>query len=242
MIKIHSIETFWAHEWPWIRVVFFTQWCLMKCLYCHNPDTIPLDGWKNYEVETLMQTVYKWKGYFWTKWWVTISGGECLLQAKELIPLFKRLKDEGFHTCLDTNGYIWSKDVEELLEYTDLVLLDIKHLHDPDHVEITWVSNKHTLDFANYLEKNNKKFWIRHVLVPNFTDDKEHLEDMWMYFKNFKNLERFEILPYHTLWVHKWENMWWEYKLSHVKSPTLEQQLSAKSILENYLQVVKIRG
>lgn len=242
MIKIHSIETFWAHEWPWIRVVFFTQWCLMKCLYCHNPDTIPLDWWKEYDVEKLMETVYKSKWYFWTKGWVTISGGECLLQAKELIPLFKRLKEEWFHTCLDTNWYIWNKDVEKLLQYTDLVLLDIKHLHDPDHVEITWVSNKNTLNFANHLEENGIKFWIRHVLVPRFTDDKEHLEDMWMYFKNFIHLERFEILPYHTMWVHKWENMWWEYKLSGIKSPDKEQQLFAKGVLENYLPVVKIRG
>jgi pyruvate formate lyase activating enzyme len=214
----------------------------MKCLYCHNPDTIPLDWWKEYDVEKLMETVYKSKWYFWTKGWVTISGGECLLQAKELIPLFKRLKEEWFHTCLDTNWYIWNKDVEKLLQYTDLVLLDIKHLHDPDHVEITWVSNKNTLNFANHLEENGIKFWIRHVLVPRFTDDKEHLEDMWMYFKNFIHLERFEILPYHTMWVHKWENMWWEYKLSGIKSPDKEQQLFAKGVLENYLPVVKIRG
>ena len=214
----------------------------MKCLYCHNPDTIPLDWWKEYDIEKLMETVYKSKWYFWTKGWVTISGGECLLQAKELIPLFKRLKEEWFHTCLDTNWYIWNKDVEKLLQYTDLVLLDIKHLHDPDHVEITWVSNKNTLNFANHLEENGIKFWIRHVLVPRFTDDKEHLEDMWMYFKNFIHLERFEILPYHTMWVHKWENMWWEYKLSGIKSPDKEQQLFAKGVLENYLPVVKIRG
>jgi pyruvate formate lyase activating enzyme len=213
----------------------------MKCLYCHNPDTIPQKWGQEISKEEIIETVNKSKAYFWSKWWVTFSGGECLIQAEELIPVFQELKNQGIHITIDTNGYIFNEYVEELLTYTDLVLLDIKHFYDTEHRKLTWVSNKTILSFAKYLEDANIKFWVRHVLVPGMTDSEQHLEDLWRYLRDFTNLERFEILPYHTLWVYKWKEMWLPYWLEWVKPPSSEQLLEAKSLLEKHLKSVFIR-
>ena len=242
MIKLHSIETFWAHEWPGIRTVFFLQWCKFKCLYCHNPDTISAKWWNEVNDEYLLEIVERNKIYFGKKWWVTVSGWEPLLQAKELISLFKELKIKWFNTTIDTNGFILNNDVEELLKYTDLVLLDIKHLDDEKHKILTGVSNKNVLKFLNYLENNNKKFWIRHVLVPTYTDDEEHIESLWKYLKDYKNLERLEILPYHTMWVYKWIELWIKYWLEGIEQPTKENIEKTKKILHKYIKNVFVRG
>lgn len=241
MINIHSIETFWTQEGPWIRVVIFTQWCLMKCKYCHNPDTIEFKNNLMMTDDEIISIVNKVKPYFWTKWGVTFSWWECLIQASELIPIFKKLKKLWYNIVIDTNWFIFNKDVEELLKYTDLVLLDIKHFYEKNHIELTWVSNKSILEFANYLENNSKKFRIRHVLVPTITDDENHLFDLWKYFSNFKNLERLEILPYHTLWVHKWRELGMEYQLNDIIPPNNESLLKAKKIFEKNIKNVFIR-
>jgi len=200
MLKIHSVETFWTHEWPWIRLVIFMQWCKLRCLYCHNPDTINLKWWIEITKEEIISLAIKSKAYFWKKWWITFSGWEPFIQAKELLPVFQELKSLGYNIALDTNWFIFNEDVENLLKYTDLVLLDLKHFYDKNHKKLTWVSNKNILKFANYLEKNKIRFWVRHVLVPNYTDDENHLNDLWSFLKDFTFLERLEILPYHTLW------------------------------------------
>ena len=241
MIKLHSIETFWAHEWPGIRTVFFLQWCKFKCLYCHNPDTISAKWWKEVNNEYLLEIVEKNKIYFGKKWWVTISGWEPLLQAKKLISLFKELKNRWFNTTIDTNWAIFNDDVKELLKYTDLVLLDIKHLDDEKHKLLTNQSNKNTLNFLDYLENNNKKFWIRHVLVPTYTDDEEHIKSLWKYLERYKNLERLEILPYHTMWVYKWKELWMKYGLENIEQPTKENIEKTKNILQKYIKNVFVR-
>jgi len=213
----------------------------MKCLYCHNPDTIAISWWTQYSDEELLQKAFKSKPYFWNKWWVTVSGGECLLQASDMLSFFKLLKQNWFHTCIDTNWFILNDEVKELINYTDLVLLDIKHLYEEDHKKITWVGNKQVLEFAKYLEEIWKDFWIRHVLVPGFTDNEKHLFDLWEYFKDYKYLQRLEILPYHTLWVHKWRELWMPYWLEWVVPPSAEDLLKAKEIFEKNLKNVFIR-
>lgn len=242
MLKVHSIETFWAHEWPGIRTVFFLQWCKFKCLYCHNPDTISMLWWKEMTFEEMLKIVENNKVYFWKKGWVTASGWEPTLQAKELKSFFKLLKDKWFHTTLDTNGFLLNDDVKELLKYTDLVLLDIKHLYDENHRLITWRTNKNTLEALDYLEENNIKFWIRHVLVPWYTDDEKHIEDLWKYLEKYKNLERLEILPYHTMWVYKWKELWMKYWLEWVEQPSRENIDKCVNILKKYLEKVYVRG
>jgi len=242
MLRIHSIETFWAHEGPWLRTVFFLQWCKLRCLYCHNPDTIPLSWWKEMTDDELLKIVENDKVYFWKKGWVTASGWEPTLQAKWLVSFFKKLKEKGFHTALDSNWFILNDDVKELLKYTDLVLLDIKQLDDEKHKILTWVTNKNTLKFLDYLEGNNNKFRIRHVLVPWYTDDEKHIESIWKYLQKYKNLERLEILPYHTLGVYKWKELWKKYWLEWVEAPSYECIERKKKILEKYIDNVYVRG
>ena len=243
MLKIHSIETFWTHEWPWIRFILFLQWCNFSCLYCHNADTIPLSKkWKKIKLEEVFKKIENSKIYFGKKGWITISGWECLLQAKELIPFLKELKKRWFNIVIDTNWSILNDDVKILLNYVDLVLLDIKQIDDKKHQELTWKSNKKVLEFVRYLEKINKKFWIRYVLVPWYTDNKKNIEKMWEFLKDFKNLEKIEILPYHTLWVFKWQEIWIEYKLKWALPPSDESKKEIKKILEKYVENVFVRG
>ncbi len=242
MLKIHSIETFWAHEWPGIRTVFFLQWCQFKCLYCHNPDTISMKWWTEMSDEELLKIVENNKIYFGKKGWVTASGWEPTLQAKWLTSLFKKLKNSWINTTLDTNWFVLNEDVAELLKYTDLVLLDIKHIDDKKHKTLTWQSNKKTLIFLDYLEKNNIKFWIRHVLVPEYTDNEEDIEKLWKYLQKYKNLERLEILPYHTLWVFKWKELKMKYGLEGIEQPNRESIEKTVNILKKYIKNVYVRG
>ncbi|MDP2090572.1 MAG: pyruvate formate-lyase-activating protein [Candidatus Gracilibacteria bacterium] len=242
MLKIHSIETFGAHEGPGIRTVFFLQGCGFKCLYCHNPDTISMKGGTEMSDEQLLKIVENNKIYFGKKGGVTASGGEPTLQAKGLITLFKELQNRGINTTLDTNGFVLNDDVAELLKYTDLVLLDIKHIDDKKHKLLTGQSNKNTLDFLDYIEQNNIKFWIRHVLVPDYTDNEEDIEKLGKYLQKYKSLERLEILPYHTMGVFKWKELKMKYGLEGIEQPTRESIEKCVGILKKYLGNVYVRG
>lgn len=241
MLKIHSIESLWAHEWPWIRTVFFLQWCDFKCLYCHNPDTITKKWWKNFSDNEIIDIVEKNKIYFWKKWWVTFSWWEPLLQAKQMINLLKKLKNLWVNITIDTNGSILNDEVKELLKYTDLILLDIKQINEDKHKKLTWISNKNSLDSLEYLEKHNKKYWIRYVLLPWYTDNEQDIDSLWKYLKKYKNMERFEILPYHTLWIFKWKDLKMKYELDNINQPTKESLEITKKTLQKYIKKIYIR-
>ncbi|GAA4835218.1 pyruvate formate-lyase-activating protein [Algivirga pacifica] len=194
----------------------------------------------NMDIEELVKKAVNMKPYFSNGGGVTISGGEACSQAKGLIPLFKRLKEEGIHTCLDTNGYIFNKYVEELLTYTDLVLLDVKHIDDEKHKVITKRSNKKVLDFAKYLEEQQKVFWLRYVLVPGLSNEEKDLHALGAHFKNYQQIQKLEIQPYHKLGVHKWEHLGMEYPLKDTPENTPEQLKVAKSIFEQYAAEVVV--
>ena len=150
ILRVHSIESFGTHDGPGVRMVIFLQGCKLKCLYCHNPDTIDTHGGKEYQIEELVQMAIKEKPYFGKKGGVTVSGGEPLLQSKELVPLFKRLKEEGIHTNLDTNGRVLNHPIMELLDkYTDLVMLDIKHMTEEGFQKITGQKKIKTVAYAS---------------------------------------------------------------------------------------------
>ncbi len=240
-LKVHSVETFGTHEGPGIRLVIFLQGCHLRCLYCHNPDTWQLEGGTEYTPEQIMELVEKEKAYIEKKGGLTVSGGEPLIQRKALIELFKLAKKRGIHTGLDTNGTILDDDTKDLLRYTDLVLLDIKHIDDDKHKHLTGVSNYMPLKFAEYLEEQKKPFWIRHVLVPGHTYDTDALEKLGNHFKNYKSLERFEILPYHTYGVYKYKELGIPYKLNGVKPPDQKQVENAVTILSKYIDEVNVR-
>lgn len=239
---MHSIESFGTHDGPGIRFVIFLQGCKLKCLYCHNPDTIETTGGKEYAIEELVQMVLKMKPYFGKKGGVTVSGGEPLLQAKELIPFFKRLKEEGIHTNIDTNGRVLNSFSMELMDdYADLVMLDIKHMTEEGYYELTGMRCKETtFNFAKYREQSGKKMWLRYVLIPEITNKPELLHAMGEYFKEYETIEKIEIQPYHKLGIHKWEALGWEYQLKDARENTPEELEAAATILKEYFKEVKI--
>ena len=234
MLNYHSYESFSTQDWPWIRMVFFLQWCPFRCLYCQNPDTISTDKNKKISKEKILKLVYKEKDYL-KDWGVTFSGGECLLQAKELIPILKLLKDNWFHTCLDTNWFLLNDDVKELLKYTDHVLPDIKWITPKLHEKITWTSNMTSLDFIRYIDEQWMNYWIRYVVVPWLTDNEVDIKKLWEFIQTLKNFQKITLLPYHTMALEKWEQLWWDYPLKWVPAATKEDIEWVKNILKEYI-------
>jgi len=231
--RIHSFESFGTVDGPGIRFVVFMQGCPLKCKYCHNRDTWDISKGKTYSVDTVFQRTMRLKPYFKSsKGGVTISGGEPLLQADFIIELFKKLKEKGIHTAIDTSGSLpISEKIKELLKYTDLVLLDIKHIDNEKCIDLTGVPNTNTLNFAKYLSDNNIPMWIRQVLVPGITNDENDLKKLKEFISSLKTVEKVEILPYHNLGKFKWEELGIEYELKNILPPTKEQIENAKNIL-----------
>ncbi len=240
MLRIHSIESLGTFDGPGIRQVFFLQGCNFKCLYCANPDTIEYGVGREYEIEDLVNIAKSQKPFYGKKGGITVSGGEPLMQAKNLIQLFQKLKEKKIHTCIDTNGSILTSDVKELFNYTDLVLLDIKQYDNIKHIEITGESNVRTLKFLDYLEKISKPTWVRYVLVPDLTDDEEDIHNLGRLLATKKNVEKVEIQPYHALGVHKYAVMEWEYKLADTPHNTPEALEKVKNIFLQYVKEVVI--
>jgi pyruvate formate lyase activating enzyme len=201
-----------------------------------------MDGGQAYTVDQLFEIVLKSKPYFGKRGGVTVSGGEPLLQAKALIPLFKRLKEAGIHTTLDTNGRILNHFAMELLdEHTDLVMLDIKHMTEAGYEYITGQKNKETtFNFAKYREGSGKPMWLRYVLIPHVTSDPELLVAMGEYFKVYSTIEKLEIQPYHKLGVHKWKELGWDYQLKEARENTKEELNRAAELLKPYFKEVAI--
>ncbi len=239
---MHSIESFGTHDGPGIRLVIFLQGCKLKCLYCHNPDTIDTSGGSLMHIDELVEKAVKMKPYFSEKGGVTVSGGEPLLQSKELISFFKRLKQEGIHTNIDTNGRILNHFTKTLLDdYTDLVMLDIKHMTEEGYKAITGVpNNETTFIFAKHREASGKKMWLRYVLIPGITNIPELLHQMGSYFKNYKTIEKIELQPYHKLGIHKWKALGWNYQLKDTRENTDDEINTAVEILKNYFKKVKV--
>ena len=236
MIRVHSVESLGTYDGPGVRLVLFTQGCNFKCKYCANPDTIDRKGEARfYNYEELMKLARSQRPFFGKRGGITMSGGEPLMQAKAITPFFKMLKEEGFNTCIDTNGGYLTKDVKELLEHTDLVLLDIKEVDEKAHLKITGASNRNTLRMAEYLHEINKPVWARYVLVPNYTDSEEHLHALGKFLQPMKNIEKLEIQPCHKLGVHKYESLGWKYELEDVLQNTPVQLKKAKDILDIYI-------
>ena len=234
MLKVHSYESMGTYDGPGLRLVVFLQGCPFRCLYCANPDTIPFEGGIETEIEEIVGMAVNQKPFFGKRGGVTFSGGEPTAQAAGLIPLVKRLKEEGINVCIDTNGGIWNSSVEELLNLTDLVLLDCKQFNPSRHEELTGRSNAQTLKTAQWLEENSKPFWLRYVLVPGISDFEEDIRALGEHFKGFRMLQRVETLPYHTLGIHKYESLGQEYKLKGTPLNTQEQLNRALQLFQEY--------
>lgn len=163
---------------------------------------------------------------------VTVTGGEPLLQINFLLNLFKKLKEENIHTCIDTSGMVsLSSNVRQVLELTDLVLLDIKHIDENKCKELVGHSNKLELEFAKYLSNNNIPVWIRQVLVPGITDTKEDLIKLRNFISTLKNVEKIELLPYHDMGSYKWNKLGKKYELQNIRQANETDIAKAKDIL-----------
>ena len=232
--KIHSIETFGTVDGPGIRFVIFVQGCILKCKYCHNRDAWNRRGGHMVTTEELVKEIMHYKSYIDNSGGgVTVSGGEPLLQAEFVTELFKLLKKKKIHTAIDTAGSIPITDeIKELLKYTDLVLLDIKHIDEEKAINLTGKSNKNELEFAKYLSDNKIPTWIRQVLVPGYTDDKKDLKKLKEFLDTLTNIENIEVLPYHNMGKYKWKELGDTYELEDVVPPTLKDVEKAKEILE----------
>lgn len=234
-MRVHSFESFGTLDGPGIRFVVFAQGCVMRCKYCHNPDTWELKGGKEIPAEEIANEALKYKSYFSSNGGVTVSGGEPLLQIDGLIELFKLLKQKNIHTCVDTSGICFRKNderYEQLLALTDLFLLDIKHIDEEAHKTLTGHSNTAPLAFAKYLSDHGKPMWIRHVLVPGITDIDEQLTRLRDFLDTLETVEKVEVLPYHTMGKVKYENLGMAYPFEGVEPPTKECIQNAKKILQ----------
>lgn len=236
--RIHSVESFGSVDGPGVRYIFFLQGCHMRCKYCHNPETWSMTGGELLTPQEAFDKAYRYHNYWKDKGGITVSGGEALIQIDFVTELFKIAKKNGVHTTLDTSGNPFTMEepfiskFNELMEVTDLFLLDIKHIDDEKHKELTGWTNSNIIQLAKYLSDNNKDMWIRHVLVPTITDDEESLKKLSAFVKTLKTVKRFEVLPYHTLGVFKYENLGVEYALKDILPPTREEIQRANDILE----------
>lgn len=236
--RVHSMISGSVVDGPGIRHVIFLQGCQFKCLYCHNRDSWDLDAGSLYKVSELVEECLAYATFMdKSSGGVTVSGGEALLQAPFVALLFKKLKRMGIHTCLDTNGYaqkqFYPDVIDDLLDHTDLVMLDIKHMDDDKHIELAGVSNKTTLKFARYLSEKNQLTRIRYVLVPGYTDDENDVRALAEFVSGLNNIQLVELLPYHRMGKKKWLELGETYPLEGVEPPSAASIARIKTILEH---------
>ena len=241
---IHSMESMGLVDGPGVRAVVFLQGCPLRCRYCHNPDT-QSGGGRPVEDGTLVRRLLRFRSYFdRSGGGVTFSGGEPLAQPDFLLACLRRLKAEGVHTCLDTSGIMFPgcggtseeererlKKVERLLSVTDLVMLDIKHMDAEEHRKLTGQDNEKILAFARYLDEKQIPVWIRHVVVPGITFQREELEALGRFLATLSNVEKLEVLPYHSMGKVKYDNLGIDYALKDTPQLTKAEAKSAESII-----------
>ncbi len=231
---IHSTESFGTVDGPGIRFVIFLQGCPMRCQYCHNPDTWKPCTGEQRTVESLLEE-YDGLKEFLKSGGITVTGGEPLMQMEFVTELFREAKNKGIHTCLDSSGITYCEsrraEFDELMKYTDLVMLDIKHIDNEEHKKLTAQSNVHILEFAEYLRDIKKDVWIRHVVVPGITLNEKYLHDLGYFIGGLTNLKALDVLPYHTMGIVKYEQLGIDYPLEGVEPATKEQAVWAKNII-----------
>lgn len=242
---IHSIESFGTVDGPGVRMVVFLQGCPMRCQYCHNPDTWDMAGGTDMTVDEILQQ-YESSRHFYRGGGITATGGEPLMQLDFVTELFEAARKRDIHTCLDTSGITFGrnnpeylKKMERLLESTSLVMLDIKHIDDAKHKSLTGHSNRNILDFARYLSEQNIPAWIRHVVVPQLTDQTSDLYRLGRFIGELKNVKALDVLPYHDMGKVKYESLGMDYPLKDVPPMSKEGAIAAKNIILNGIRDVR---
>ena len=240
--RIHSIETMGLLDGPGIRTIIFLQGCPLRCTYCHNPDSQSMFSNTHMTPEDILITARKYKSYYdRTGGGVTFSGGEPLLQGEFLLETLKLLKSEGFNTAIDTSGYGDKRYYKDILKYTDVVLLDIKHFSNEGYKEVTGKSMKGFYEFSSYLNEFKGKIWFRHVMVPGITDNNKSILKI---FDNISHLcdkiDRIEILPYHKMGLEKYNELEREYLLEGVPEMDITIAKEFENVLMELLEKEKL--
>lgn len=229
---IHSIETMGLVDGPGIRVVIFMQGCPLRCLFCHNPDT-----WKKNEnylttSKEIVDTVRKYRSYIEDNGGITLSGGEPLYQSEFTLDILKMCKKAGIHTCLDTSGVGYDKKyLEDILKYTDLIILDIKAIDEDNYKKMTGKSMEEFNYFLNKVQKLQKKLWLRQVIVPTINDDIDYIKRLKKYISKIRNVEKVELLPYHTMGVDKYKKLNLKYRLDNIEAMDKEKCSELEKLL-----------
>ncbi len=239
---IHSKESFGTVDGPGIRYVLFMQGCPMRCLYCHNPDTWEVNAGDLVTTDEILNE-YRKNSSFYTNGGITVTGGEPLLQIDFVTELFQKAKAEDIHTCIDTSGITFNpqhtEKFDELVKYTDLVMLDIKHIDSKKHNALTGHGNENILAFAKYLEEKKTPLWIRHIIVEGITDSPEDLVRLGEFIGTLGNLKALDVLPYHTMGVGKYEEMGIPYPLKELKALPLSEAVKAKEYILSGIKKVR---
>lgn len=234
---IHSTESFGSVDGPGVRFLIFVSGCPMRCQFCHNPDTWNMQAGELKSADELLRQALRYKAYWKDGGGITVSGGEPLLQMDFMTELFKKAKEQGIHTTIDTSGAPFTREepffckFNELMRYTDLLLVDIKHIDEEQHRILTGHSNRNILDMARYLSEIGKPVWIRHVLVPERSDSDEWLKKLYDFIRNLNNVKKVEVLPYHTFGEYKWKELGYDYPLQGIEPPSKERIENANRLL-----------
>ena len=235
--RVNSLESFGAADGPGVRYVIFLQGCPMRCCYCHNPETWDFCGGTDMTVNDIMKRAMRFAPYWKRSGGITVSGGEPLCQMPFVTDLFRCAKSFDVHTAVDTSGCVytddepWHTEFEALAELTDVFLLDLKHISDSKHRKLTGHTNRNIIAMARWLSGHGHDMWIRHVLVPGVTDDEDDLKRLGEFVAGLETVSRFEVLPYHTLGMFKWERAGIAYPLDGVRTPTEEDLARAREFL-----------
>lgn len=237
---IHSTESFGSADGPGVRFIIFFKGCAMRCRFCHNPDTWDMSTECMKTADELLDQAERYRSYWGSEGGITVSGGEPLLQIDFLIELLKKAKLRGIHTAIDTAGQPFTRQepffskFEELMKYTDLLLVDLKHINPKEHIKLTGQPNENILDMMHYLSDINKPVWIRHVLVPSITDVDDYLYQSRRFIETLNNVEKVDVLPYHALGIYKWQKLGIPYSLMDTQAPTRERTQNAINILNGF--------
>jgi len=236
--RIHSLESFGTVDGPGTRYVVFVQGCPMRCLYCHNPDTWAMTGGKMMDPEYIVEQYERNEPFYQNGGGLTVTGGEPLMQVDFLIDLFTLLKQKNVHTCIDTSGIAfkkdnteWIKKLDKLLELTDLIMLDIKHIDPEEHKKLCSQPNDGILDFAEYVSEKGIELWIRHVVVPGITDNDEYLYKLGYFIGGLKSLKALDALPYHTMGKPKYDKLGMEYPLKDTPAMDKNVLIEKKQVI-----------
>ncbi|MBQ6489705.1 MAG: pyruvate formate lyase-activating protein [Solobacterium sp.] len=235
--NIHSTESFGSVDGPGVRFLIFLKGCHLRCRYCHNADTWEEGSTDQRTADELLEQALRYKDYWGSEGGITVSGGEPLLQLEFLTDLFTKAKAKGVHTCIDTAGEPFSREpewfgqFEQLMQVTDLLLMDIKHIDRDKHIHLTGKPNDNILDMFRYLSDINKPIWIRYVLVPGLTDDEDDLRRTGAFISQLSNVRKIDVLAYHSMGAYKWEKLGYRYTLAETGSPSAEEVNKALELL-----------